>query len=122
MNQLETLRDRIKKNKETISEEFNGDTVREFISDFSIEKGVDKIPTHILYYVYEFRFKTEGLKLKSTAFFRQFKKYVEPYRKNKQRYYLINKSKLLIDRKLMLEAEQHAENKKINIPKKKRIR
>src|SRR5690606_20893516 len=120
MSQLESLLDRIKKNRETIQEDFKGDTVREFISDFSIEEGIDKIPTYVLYYMYEFRFKTEGLKLKTTAFFRQFKKYFKQYRGNSQRYYLINKSKLLIDRKLMLEADNYAENKKINKTKKKR--
>src|SRR5690606_5047642 len=119
MSNLDDLLSRIKKNKELVKEDFKGDTVREFISDFTVSKGVDKVPTYVLYYLYDTQFKTDGLKIKTTAFFRELSKYLDSKRSNSQRYYLIDKEKLNISRKSELEAREYVEQrkKKVNTSK-----
>jgi|TARA_R110000851_G_scaffold31743_1_gene85531 hypothetical protein len=61
----------------------------EFISEFNIEKGFDRVPNYVLWYTYKAVFKGTMSKI---AFFRAFKPDFEQRRTGKQRVYMLNKN------------------------------
>jgi len=94
---LEDLKERISKNKQKSLEAANGGFFSLYISHFNLKKGLDKVPTHLLYYSY-FTFiasHKEELPLSMVAFFKELKKHFTAVRWGKQRYYLIEKSSIL---------------------------
>lgn len=77
--------------------------VEEFIREFKIHSGIDRIPTHIIYYTYRERFNGEMSKI---AFFRAFKKlgFIQK-RTGKQRVYLLDESSFDMSREGLILAK-----------------
>lgn len=94
---LEELQARITANKAKKTEEIFVSPFSAYISYYNFTEGVDKLATFLLYYCYvQFMVKKmpDFVPLKSTAFFREFRKSFKSVRWGKQRYYLVNKELL----------------------------
>jgi hypothetical protein len=97
MNTLEELKARIAANKAKKQEEIIVSPFSAYINYYNLTEGVDKLATFLLYFCYiQFMKKRfpEYLPLKSTGFFREFKKSFKSIRHGKQRYYLLKKELL----------------------------
>jgi len=80
-----------------------------FIKQYNLHKGVDRIASFVLYYVYKIKFGGEMSKI---AFFREFAKHFDQVRTGKQRCYMVTADELGIDRELLIEAEFHNKGSK----------
>ena len=76
--------------------------IEEFLIEFSIDLGVDRIPNYIIYYTYKEKF---GGELSKVEFFRQFKKEFTQVRTGKQRCYLLDKDSFDMSREGLIEAK-----------------
>ena len=65
-------------------------SVTDFIKEFKIKAGEDKIPSYKVYYDYIAWERFQSTKLSKIEFFRQFKKFFESGRGNRGRYYLLD--------------------------------
>ena len=113
MIQLEDLLSRIDKNKnkkEVVTGNFT-----HFISSYNIEKGLDKVPTYLIYYLYrQFLQKNqEILPIKKSMFFRHFKALFELKRYGKQRYYMLAKSKIKATDDDLINSRIYEKKKKV---------
>ena len=94
---LEELKARIAANKAKNIEEIEISPFSAYIGYYNLTEGIDKLATYLLYYCYvQFMAKKmpDFVPLKSTAFFREFKKNFKSVRWGKQRFYLVNKELL----------------------------
>jgi hypothetical protein len=94
---LQQLKERIERNKQKSLEATDGGFFSLYLSHYNLKKGLDKVPTHLLYYSY-FTFiahHKEELPLSKGCFFKELKKHFKAVRWGKQRYYLIDKSSIL---------------------------
>lgn len=84
-------------------------SIRRFISDLNIKTGLDKVPTHVIYYTYRQKWKDTCKAKKSTkiVFFRRFKELFTQMRSNSQRYYLLDATPFDMTREGLLEAEHY---------------
>lgn len=66
--------------------------VQRYIEAMKIETGTTAVPTYVIFYHYRSIYDGSHFNTKAnkTVFFRTFGKRFPTYRKNKQRYYLIN--------------------------------
>jgi hypothetical protein len=82
-------------------------SVDRFISDLGITSGLDKVPTHIIYYHYRRKWydNNKDKKVTKIVFFRSFNKKFVQSRTGKQRYYLLNKEAFDLSREEVLKAE-----------------
>ena len=97
MTTLEELKARIAANKAKNIEEIEISPFSAYIAYYNLTDGVDRLATFLLYYTYiSFMEKRSpgNIPLKSTAFFREFKKKFKSVRWGKQRFYLVNKELL----------------------------
>jgi hypothetical protein len=83
--------------------------IGEFVDEFKLISGVDRIPNYVIYFTYKERF---GGELSKIEFFRQFNKEFISVRTGKQRCYLLDKSSFDLSREGLLEAEHHGEKEK----------
>lgn len=90
-----------------------GTKIDDFLFEYNIKKGFDRVPNYVLYFYYKERFRGE---LSKIEFFRQLNKIgLETARTGKQRYYLIDSSDLDISKegkRLAKQYEQEEKNKK----------
>ena len=110
---LKYLQDRIAKNKQKSLEATDGGFFSLYLSHFNLKKGLDKTPTHLLYYCYVnfIASHKEELPLTKVGFFKELKKHFKAVRWGKQRYYLIEKSSILnIDDELEFRANLWKKN------------
>lgn len=63
--------------------------VIEFIKEYNIESGEEKVPNYKIYFDYCNKWLPRGLKISKIGFFRKFKKAFSQKRINNVRYYLI---------------------------------
>ncbi len=114
---LEDLQERIKKNKLKKEQGINESPFSAFISYHNLNKGLDKLATFLLYYIYirhmQRRFK-DYPPLSKIAFFKELKLHLHSVRWGKQRYYLIDKSSIInITEELEFEAKIYEKGKKV---------
>ena len=97
MISLEELHARIAANKAKVIEEIEISPFSAYIGYYNFTEGIDKLATYLLYYCYvQFMAKKmpDFVPLKSTAFFKEFRKSFKSVRWGKQRFYLVNKELL----------------------------
>lgn len=115
---LEFLKNRLSKinNKE----EESLDEISLFIKQFNIKKGKDKVETFIIYAMY-LKLKSTNPKLSRVDFFRKLCKNIETVRWGKQRYYLVDRSVMLLstDDEENMRIHESIRKKEINLRKKK---
>lgn len=116
MSLLEELKARIQANKDKKDQEVEILPFPAYIKHYNFTDGIDKLATYLLYYSYIKFMKKHApdyIPLKSTAFFRELKKYFKNVRWGNQRYYLINKSLLKnVTEELEFEAKLFKKRKK----------
>lgn len=85
--------------------------LEDFIREFDIKKGVDRIPTFVIHYTYAESF---GGKLSKIEFFRQFNKRFKDCkaRTGKQRVYKLDGSSFDLSREGLIRAEYFAKEGK----------
>lgn len=113
MNSLESLLERIKRNNERV--EVSKNTFTSFLNDFSILPGNDKIPTYTLYYLYLkfIKANTEILPLKKNRFYSKLATHIPRKRTGKQRYYLVDLSKLKLEENDLFESRIYDHKQKV---------
>ena len=83
--------------------------ISDYINEINLVKGVDRIPSYVLWYSYK---KVWGGYLSKVEFFRQLKKEgFAQYRTGKGRGYLVDASSFDMSREGLLEAEYFAKEK-----------
>lgn len=110
----------VKKTKEVKSRDIG--SVNRFISELNIKTGLDRIPTHVIFYHYKRKW-SDPHKLKKVnkiVFFRSFNKLFTQTRTGKQRYYLLNSESFDLSRETLLEAEYFDQRLKSGKKEKKR--
>ena len=97
MAKLEELLSRIEKNKKAsdLAVSFKN-SVEEFIRKYQIVQGIDRVPTYVLYYLYE-NYTTTFLKDSRIEFFRKLSKVIDSKRNGNQRFYLIDLKQFKIE-------------------------
>jgi len=106
---LEELLDAIGKTPEKESFSY-GTKIDDFLIEYKIKKGVDRVPTTVLYFYYKEKFRGE---LSRIEFFRQLNKLeLDTARTGKQRYYLIDASKIDITKEGKRLARQYEQEEK----------
>lgn len=89
---LEELTKRINDNKKKL---LNQDLpfFESYLSYYNLSVGIDKIPTHVLYYAYISYIEKfeEELPLNRVTFYKELKTHFKPVRWGRQRYYLVNR-------------------------------
>ena len=83
----------------------------EFINNFNIVSGDEKVPTHVLYFTY---CKSTTNPISKIHFFRLFSKLFTQKRSRSQRFYLLNKDSFDYSREGILLAEKHRDDQKEN--------
>lgn len=87
-----------------------GTKIDEFLSQYKIKKGIDRVPTSVLYFYYKEKFRGE---LSRIEFFRQLNKLgIEKARTGRQRYYLLDASNLDISKEGKRIAELYEQKEK----------
>jgi len=104
---LQDLQKRIEVNKAKQSVVAETNPFKLYLSHYNITNGVDRIPTYVLYYCYSlFIAKSrEDLPLSRIVFYKTLKRFIQPIRWGKQRYYLIDKTVLKIDEEMIFKAK-----------------
>lgn len=114
MTKLEELLSRIEKNKKTsdLAPSFK-DSIEEFTSKYQITQGIDRVPTFVLYYLYE-NYTSTFLKDSKIEFFRKLAKVFQSKRNGNQRFYLIDLSQFKIEdyKELYVKAKYEHQTKK----------
>lgn len=93
--------------------------VLDFISELSIESGVQAVPNYLIFYIYRCLWKPENSKRKAKkiTFFQTFGKHFPDYRKNKQRYYMLKDGLFNVTEDVLKAAKiydkQHWQSKKV---------
>lgn len=101
-------------------------SIKKFIREHSIERGLDRVPTYVLFYHYRklWTKTTNQNKVNKIVFGRGLKALgFEQVRTGKQRYYLLDGSRLDLSREVLLEAKYYDERyagEKRNKAKKKK--
>lgn len=83
--------------------------IKDFINEFKITSGVDRVDNSMIYYTYK---KVYGGELSKIEFFRQFKKEFTQVRTGKKRSYMLDKRSFDFSREGLIEAEFFAESHK----------
>lgn len=85
----------------------DSNSIDRFIKDLDLKTGLEKIPTHVIYYTYIKKWynKVKDKKANKIVFFRAFNKRFTQYRTNKQRYYLLDPTPFDLSREGLLESE-----------------
>jgi len=83
--------------------------VEKFIREKKIHSGVDRVPTHIVYYTYK---EVWGGQLSKIHFFREFKAFFDQRRTGKQRVYMLDERSFDLSREGLVMAEFHNKGKK----------
>lgn len=104
MNNLEELRKRIEDNKRKQQLVVDDSFISYYLTHYNINSGLDKLPTHVLYYAYLELLKKneEELPLGSSQFYRELTSILKRKRWGRQRYYLV-------DRKLLKNIDENLE-------------
>ena len=77
--------------------------IQDFIWEYKIRSGIDRIPNHVIYYTYKVKFKGS---LSKIEFFRQLTKSgFMKARTGKQRVYLLDGASFDLSREGLIEAE-----------------
>lgn len=114
MTSLEELRSRIEKNKKTSELVISyKNSVEEFTSKYQIVQGIDRVPTFVLYYLYE-TYTTTFLKVSRIEFFRTLSKSLSSKRNGNQRFYLIDLMQFKVEdyKALYVKAKYEQQTKK----------
>lgn len=82
-------------------------SVDRFINSLDIKTGLDRVPTHVIYYHYRQKWYDTNKDKKSNkiVFFRAFNKKFTQHRTNKQRYYLLDATSFNLSREELINAE-----------------
>tara|TARA_R110000737_G_scaffold201241_3_gene220621 strand:- start:672 stop:1004 length:333 start_codon:yes stop_codon:yes gene_type:complete len=83
--------------------------IKDFINEFKITSGVDRVDNSMLWYTYK---KVYGGELSKIEFFRQFKKQFIQVRTGKKRSYMLDKRSFDYSREGLIEAEFFAKENK----------
>ena len=83
--------------------------ISKFIREYKINSGIDRIPTHVIYYTYKVKF---GGDLSKIEFFRHFNKLFTQRRTGKQRVYMLVADSFDMSREGLIEAEHHNKGSK----------
>lgn len=94
----------LKQKKEVKSKDLS--SVCRFIKDLDIKTGLDRVPTHVIYYHYRQKWYDTFKDKKSNkiVFFRAFNKKFAQHRTNKQRYYLLDATSFDLSREELINA------------------
>ena len=83
--------------------------IKDFINEFKITSGVDRVDNSMLWYTYK---KVYGGELSKIEFFRQLKKQFIQVRTGKKRSYMLDKRSFDYSREGLIEAEFFAKENK----------
>lgn len=113
MSRLDELKKRIESNKKKL----DLSSFDQYINYYNLKKGLDKVPTHVLYYAYSTFIKRfeEDLPLNTVTFYKRLKKSFKSVRWGNQRYYLLDRQSIQnIDENLEFRANlwKRTKNKK----------
>lgn len=83
--------------------------VMDFISEMNIKSGTKIVPNYLIFYIYRCVWKTESVKRKAKkiTFFQTFSRHFPDYRKNKQRYYMLESEIFDVDEEVLKAARQY---------------
>ena len=76
--------------------------MEQFIKEYKVISGEDRIPNYVIWYLYKGKFGGEKSKI---GFFREFKKQFEQKRTGQQRVYMLSLESLGLTREDYIEAE-----------------
>lgn len=93
-------------------------SVTDFIKEYKIKIGTDRIPVYKLYYDYMTWERFQSTKLSKIEFSRQFSKFFESGRGNQGRYYLLDKDSFDLSKESLTRAKNY--DNIYQKPKKKR--
>lgn len=82
-------------------------SVTDFIKEFEIKLGTDRIPVYKLYYDYMSWERFQSTKLSKIEFCRQFSKFFDSGRGNKGRYYLLDESSFDLSKETLTRARNY---------------
>jgi len=85
--------------------------VDRFVSDLKVQHGLDRVPTHVIFYTYR-NYKEDKNAMNKIVFFRLFNKMFKQVRSGIQRYYLLDGSSFDLTREGKLKAKHYEENYK----------
>lgn len=109
LEELLQVIDRVEEDKKRSVKSKHVNSVDRFISELNIRSGLDKIPTHIIFYHYRQKWydNYKEKKVNKIVFFRAFNKKFVQSRTGKQRYYLLDSESFDLDRETILKAEHY---------------
>jgi hypothetical protein len=100
--------------------------VMDFISQMNIKSGSRVVPNYLIFYIYRCVWCPENAKRKAKkiTFFQTFSKHFPDYRKNKQRYYMLESEIFEVNEEVLKAARQYDKQhwqskktqKKISVP------
>lgn len=82
-------------------------SVTDFIKEFEIKVGEDRIPNYKIYYDYKAWERFQSTKLSKVEFFRQFNKFFKGKRGNQGRYYLLDSESFDMSEKSLTKAKNY---------------
>lgn len=82
-------------------------SVTDFIKEFEIKLGTDRIPVYKVYYDYISWERFQSTKLSKIEFSRQFSKFFESGRGNQGRYYLLDKDSFDLSEESLTRAKNY---------------
>ena len=115
------LNKRIADNKKKLLSQSNVSFFDSFISHYNLTIGIDRIPTHVLYYAYISLIEKfeEELPLNQVTFYKELKTHFKPVRWGRQRYYLLDR-KLIKNINTDMEFKANLWKKNLHLIKEKK--
>jgi hypothetical protein len=83
--------------------------VMDFISEMNIKSGTKNVPNYLIFYIYRCVWKPDNSKRKAKkiTFFQTFGKHFPDYRKNKQRFYMLDSEIFEVNEEVLKAARQY---------------
>jgi len=108
-----------KKAEEKKAEKSESDSCKRFIQKNNIVKGLDRVPSYVIYYSYrkEYKAKLGEEKWSKVHFFRLFNKYFDQVRTGRQRYYQLDGKSFDLTREGLIKAKKYDEEYQIKVKK-----
>ena len=94
-------------------------SVTDFIKEFEIKLGNDRIPAYKIYYDYKAWERFQSTKLSKIEFFRQFNKFFKVKRGNRGRYYLLDAESFDMSENSLTKAKNYDTIYQGNVSRKK---
>lgn len=83
--------------------------VLDFITELDIKSGLKAIPNYLIFYIYRcvWHPNNQKRKAKKITFFQTFSRHFPSYRKNDQRYYMLNDGIFEVNDEVLKAAKQY---------------